>query len=394
MQLRKQRKLTQIDLEEAIETAGRRSFVDTRRAEAANDGAAEVTDSLPWIDREAFRAEAGLLPVLFTDELHMRPGKTWLVDEHFQMGEAALVWGPRAQGKSTWMQDLMVCVGYGIPFHGIPVARRLVIYVCAEGMSGADERIIAARAKYEKLDGEEPAIIVYERPVDLMRRMDTVNKELERLKETILALIRHSGLEVGVIIFDTLAKCCGDGDENSTRDMNAVIRGLQQDICEPTGAAAILVAHAGKDISRGPRGASSLEANCSTSFCVAKEDDDDVITITCKRQKECKEVEPVHMVLEEMVTAHPRTGQRVSAPVVRMLREKPQPDPTAKLTDHQRLALTVLSEAGGELAKKEWAKRARAAGLNPDRPAAFNEAAKALIKAGLVQVEGETCRTA
>ena len=81
------------------------------------------------------------------------------------------------------------------------------------------------------------------------------------LVETCKEIGIETGGPVGLIVIDTLWCTMGGADENSARDMGAVIARLKR-IAETTGAAILVAHHPGKDEARGMRGSSSLFAAC------------------------------------------------------------------------------------------------------------------------------------
>ncbi|MCP5682603.1 helicase RepA family protein, partial [Klebsiella pneumoniae] len=77
-------------------------------------------------------------------------------------------------------------------------------------------------------------------------------------------------LPVRLIIFDTLARCYGNLDENNSQDMGRLIVGCDA-IKNGTSASVLLVHHSGKDETKGARGSSSLKAALDVEFNVKKD---------------------------------------------------------------------------------------------------------------------------
>jgi RecA-family ATPase len=73
------------------------------------------------------------------------------------------------------------------------------------------------------------------------------------------AAVKEAGLDVGVIVIDTLAQSAPDSDENSSADMGTIISNAQL-LQRETNGLVVLIHHTGKDASRGARGHSSLYA--------------------------------------------------------------------------------------------------------------------------------------
>lgn len=74
-----------------------------------------------------------------------------------------------------------------------------------------------------------------------------------------------------VVMIDTLNRAAPDMDENSSRDMGMALEGCKQ-LQALTGGLVALVAHTGKDVTKGLRGHSSLFAALDAAIEVSRDD--------------------------------------------------------------------------------------------------------------------------
>ena len=72
-----------------------------------------------------------------------------------------------------------------------------------------------------------------------------------------------------MIVLDTVNRCFGDGDENSTQDMTKFVAGCDL-LMEETNAGIVCVHHSGKDVSKGARGSSVLRNAMDYEYSIAR----------------------------------------------------------------------------------------------------------------------------
>lgn len=213
------------------------------------------------------------------------PGKRpELVADLLDHGALSVVYGDSNTGKSFFALDLAFSVARGVPWRGHATERRGVVYVAAEGAGS-----IKMRAKaYEKHHGVEAATTPFWIMPDSVNLFDPAADTSE-----LIACVRdageQSGAPIGLIVVDTLARVMAGGDENSGRDMGALVRNLDK-IRADTGANVMLIHHSGKDKARGARGHSSLRAAVDTELEVTSNPKDRdaprVATVLKQRDRE------------------------------------------------------------------------------------------------------------
>ena len=74
------------------------------------------------------------------------------------------------------------------------------------------------------------------------------------------------------IVLDTLARCMGEADENSARDMGRFVNRCRE-LEQHYGCAIVVVHHVGKDAKRGGRGSNALNAPPTSPFWWRKQKD-------------------------------------------------------------------------------------------------------------------------
>ena len=187
-----------------------------------------------------------------------------MILENYIADAVNVIYGKPKRGKSFIAIEVTACFSAHEPFHGVALGRHgRSLYVAAEGGAGQIMKRLDALIKRRGWDGltletlEENWHLVDHR-IDLMSR-----KSVEEF------LAANPG-RWGLIVIDTLARDMS-GDENNTQDMNDVVAGLDH-IRAATGAAIILVHHAGKDGKL--RGSSALHGALDVLLQVYRKEDD------------------------------------------------------------------------------------------------------------------------
>ncbi|OJY69803.1 MAG: hypothetical protein BGP16_08690 [Sphingobium sp. 66-54] len=168
-----------------------------------------------------------------------------------------VVYGASRDGKSFWCIAAAAAIGEGAQFFGYPTTPAPVLYVGLEGEAGVRGRVLA----WERHHGRAmpDAVRFSLQPFRLTDQQDVSD----------LADICPPGC---VVIIDTLNRAAPGLDENSSKDMGGVIEGaktLQRKIA----GLVILVAHSGKDSTKGLRGHSSLFAALDAAILVSRDGD-------------------------------------------------------------------------------------------------------------------------
>ena len=146
-------------------------------------------------------------------------------------------------------------------------------------------------------------------------------------------------------MIDTLARASGDADENSTKDMNRIVRNLDR-LRDLTYAHVMLVHHTGKDTSKGARGSSVLRGAVDTEIELTKAGD--VIVAETVKQRDMPSGEKFVFKIVPVVVGQDEDGDDVTSIVI-----EPSDAPIkARVSGKPAIALQALSECLIENGKK------------------------------------------
>ena len=188
-------------------------------------------------------SKIGRLTIYSDADAMAAPPRAYLVKGVLAAGELGVLFGEPGCGKSFLAMHLARAVAQGRRFFGRRVVPAAVIYCGLEGESGMGNRVRALVAEY----GEAPGFHYLAQPLPL--------GEDASFADDLVQAIRKTGALL--VVVDTLARAMAGRDENMAADMGAMIRILDR-VRQETGAAVLVVHHAGKDRSRGARGSNAL----------------------------------------------------------------------------------------------------------------------------------------
>jgi len=183
---------------------------------------------------------------------------------------------------------------------------RPVIYIAGECHNGIKRRLTAWEQHFE-LSLKDAPLFVSSAPVPIL---DVAAAQVVRQKVDEVASTEGCP---ALIIIDTLARNFGDGDENSTKDMNAFVTAvddLRRDYC----ATALIVHHSGHgDKSRG-RGAMSLKGALDAEFMVKTSGE--LMTITATKMKDAALPDPLYRRFETVELGKASDGTVMTSAVL------------------------------------------------------------------------------
>lgn len=219
------------------------------------------------------------------DALADIPAPEWLVADVLPTDALAMIYGPSGQRKTFFAVDLACSVATGLAWHGRTVKAGAVLYVAAEGVRGIGQRFTAWQLHHRPED--QPRLEVLAEPVNL-------------------AAAGVGGLfaewchdrEPALVVVDTLARCTVGAEENSAKDMGAIVEVLDR-IRRATGACVAVVHHTGKDGSKGARGSTALRGAMDTELEVTSAGS--TVTIRTTKSKDAAEPLPIQL---EAIEAH------------------------------------------------------------------------------------------
>ncbi len=273
----------------------------------------------------------GTAPVRFAllddEEIAAIPTPAWLIEGVLPSHALAVVFATPKSFKSFLVLDWACHIALGLDWDRHPVKRGPVVYCYAEGITGIKQRVMA----WKRHAGVAERIGVYFLP----RRVG-VNSlaEARELLEEIQRTVKPTPV---LIIIDTVARCL-DGNENSSEDMSAFVRGCDL-LRDGTGATVVAVHHAGLAADGRLRGSSTLGAACDAVIRCSRHAER--LTIESIWMKDAPEFAPLYMEALEVAPSLVLTPSGVS---------------TGCLQGQKLHCLTVLHECYTELGTthKAW----------------------------------------
>lgn len=176
----------------------------------------------------------------------------WLIQDVIPEKSFVALYGPPASFKSFIAMDIAECIASGRPWLGKEInGTGPVLYIAGEGHGGIGARIAAIKQHHNTPDSAQLYVV---------RSMINLRSSAEDFTNLILAideLVQLIGVQLRMIVIDTLARSFGGGNENSSDDMGAFIQATGK-IQNRYKCSLMLLHHAGKDTTKGLRGHSSL----------------------------------------------------------------------------------------------------------------------------------------
>lgn len=312
--------------------------------------------------------------VLYADLDESGAAKSWLVDRMLGCGEMSAVYGAPGCGKGVLVEDMALHVAGGLQWHGRPVTRGAVLYLALERKKLVERRAIAFRKKYGLPDlpfAVAGALYDFRNPATVQLIADMCGQ-----------IEADTGEGVVLVIVDTLSRGLAGGDENSSKDMGAVVAATTV-LQERTGAHVLWVHHIPHDGDR-LRGHGALLGAVDTTVSVTRSGN--VRTASVVKANDSEEGESVSFTIESVAIGNDGT----TAPVAIPSNLSAQTDRGPELTKNQRTLFAMLHAAGAPgLTLEAWNAQARDAGIGVKRKADLNDIRSALKSKGLVRQIGE-----
>jgi phage/plasmid primase-like uncharacterized protein len=337
-------------------------------------GAAAGTQPAPLI-------RAAALDFALFDALGIVSRKKWLVDRLLGLGEASSFYGEPGSGKSVLAEDLGLRVAAGRDWHGRAVKQGAVLFLALERAALVKRRAVAF-GLHTGLSGLPFAVASGELDFRDIRTADAI-------AATAAAVRDETRNEVVLIIVDTISRALCGGDENSPKDMGALVRTIGRTI-SLTGAHLLGVHHSPVDGGNRQRGHSSLKGALDVTMHVAKSGS--MRTATATKANDAEEGQAIGFTLESVDIDRDEDGNVTTAPiVVAAQRDTEARPPTRKLSDRQKLALEALSNCVADRGKPPPASFAVPADISAISVADWRDE---LISTGIIDRDGPNPREA
>lgn len=255
------------------------------------------------------------------------------------LGESVVIAGPPKSGKSALVTDLLAAVALGEDWRGYRSRRRVgALYVALE--RGTDvTRMLRAQAARRDTDRLPVAVAR-----GLVNLLDPDSVDI--LTDTVRTASEALGVEVGIVVVDTIAKAlaAGGGDEDRARDMGRALANLSR-LRDVTGVSTICIAHTSKSEEGGPRGSSALVGDADLVVQIRVRGETRVAEITHANDRPTGDL--TTFTIEEAIIGVDEDGEPVTTRLVSRFDEgrDTAPDPRYKLSPDQRLILDAITAA-------------------------------------------------
>lgn len=318
------------------------------------------------------------LQLVRADLIQMRP-PDWLLRGTLERDTLALIFGDPGSGKSFVAIDWACRIATQTPWRGHSVQSGSVVYVAGEGQQGFGRRI-RAWSEYNGVDLSgirlfvAPAIAI-PNPTELL---------------TLAKAIDETAGRPALIVLDTLARCFGGGDENSTQDMSQFISACDA-IRRKYGSTILVVHHTGHSDKSRARGAIALKAALDAEYRLEKADS---LILTATKMKDAETPAPLAMelVTVELPSLLDEFGNPITSAAINVL----DADTSAIISQAkaagrgkwQKLGLEILQRLAseGRVSAQAWNAACQTAGM--PKSTRYNVLAK-FEDQGMVTVEGD-----
>ncbi|HRT43378.1 MAG TPA: helicase RepA family protein [Phycisphaerae bacterium] len=322
------------------------------------------------------------------DQIEMRPPH-WLLRGMLERDTFALVFGDPGCGKSFLAIDWACRIATGTPWRSQAVKGGPVVYIAGEGQQGFGRRIRAWSQHHGVSLADVPLYlapaVAMPNPTDLMALATAIDAGVVNVGKPAL------------IVLDTLARCFGGGDENSTQDMNRFVLACDA-IRQRYGCTILVVHHAGHGDKTRARGAIALKAALDAEYRLAN---DDRLLLTATKVKDAETPPP--LALRLVTVELPDLLDDYGNPVTSAAIEVVDADTGALVSQAKaamsgkwqktglKIAQRLIAEGDdGQASVSDWHKACEAAGMR--QSTRYSVLAK-LHEQGLINVDGDVMST-
>lgn len=274
--------------------------------------------------------------------------ESWLLDDLIPARGMGSIYGPPGSYKSFMALDIAACVSSGKAWHGyeceMPGA---VLYIAAEGSRGLMERTVAWE-KHHEINRGPLVILTVPVMMDNAVMVQAFTECLERTQEVL-------GVPIRMVVIDTMARSFS-GDENSAQEVGGFVNACSRFSSDIGDCFVMVVAHTGKDLTRGIRGSNAMDGALDCHFLVTKPNNGQALVKNTK-QKDIEMAEPMRFTMESVSTGIEDRKGRIRRSLVPILESKGEDaDPDAEEVtafDHKETNVLVGMVRGAERDSKK-----------------------------------------
>jgi len=310
-----------------------------------------------WIARGPEHVKKELQPqsildqVSFPDDVIVSTAANYIVKNWLSEDSMSIIYGASNVGKTFFVQDLCYHIAANKPWNGNKVRGGSVLYLQTEGGLSWQARIAALKQKHP--DYKDVKFAIRAAPINMFNSEEDMN--------TIRALIAEISKKHGkvrVLVVDTISRATqGQLNESDNSEMAQFVANIDK-LRQETGVHVIMVAHSGKDQSRGVRGASSLKAAADTEIELTHDQDNGVRTALTTKQRDMETGRTFNFILEAQNMGEDEDGDPITTCTVR-----------AATDDEMHEAKKAQVKSGNQTTFKEVFYQLRGEGVGGPNPA-------------------------
>ncbi len=309
----------------------------------------------------------------------------WLIRGYLEANNLLVLFGESGSMKSFVALDLSLCVATGLSWHGHAIpSPGPVFYIAGEGFHGIGKRIKAWTVAHG-VGGDMPLFVSNE----AAQFLDA--NHAREVADAVGAMATEHGAP-RLIVVDTLNRCFGPGDENSSSDMTAFVTALDR-LRERFACTVMVVHHSGLTATNRSRGSSVLRAAADVEYRLdAKEA---TRTLVCTKSKDHEPPQNMAFVPKDVGTGwrDPEDGAEVKSCILEQVDTVKCVSDINRLPAAQQVAMDALvavcTVSGGPCHVTLWRAEAYKKGISTGgddaRQKAFKRASEALGSLGLIR---------
>lgn len=236
--------------------------------------------------------------ILTRDDVLQFPPYEWLVKGIIPTKGLFQVYGPSTSGKSFLMFEMLAAIAEGREWFGYKTKQRNVLLVSLEGEAGLRQRVEA----WEKHNGRHlpPNFKMMAQPWSIIKKQDIID-------------LAEAAKDADIIVIDTQNRAAPSIKETTSEDMGAVLEGAKA-LGSLIDGVVGLVAHTGKDASKGSRGHSSQLPTMDAAIEVSR--DGDLREWKTAKVKDGRDDKSAKFKLQEVVLGTDEDGEEITSCVV------------------------------------------------------------------------------
>ncbi|EPY7042224.1 AAA family ATPase [Klebsiella pneumoniae] len=206
----------------------------------------------------------------------------YIIEDVFPVG-VTVIFGAPGSLKTFVCVHVLGLIAVGSMYFGIKrVKGGLAVFVMAEAPDTIPPRFAAWNEKHNGGNDLSRLFLIEDSP-DFCQR-----KNLDELAANLREIEKETGEKIRAVCIDTLTDTYS-GNQNDISEMATYITGFKQVIAKPFQCSVIITHHEGKDKSKGPRGASTIEGSADAMYACSCEEDHTgkplSVTLTGKKDK-------------------------------------------------------------------------------------------------------------